>query len=292
MIIQNNVSLSQKTTMKIGGIAENLYIPETEQELIEIAQEIYDRVGKVQILSGGSNLLIDDSRSFSAVVSMRMACKELREIKKGTYYIGSSNRIQEVLSFVNAKNHGGFEQLVSLPALFGGIIYMNAGIGGAKDALFTISDFVETVRVYNLEEKAIQEIPCENCNFGHRCSIFQNDRYVILGARIKCKEILESEAKEIKKKRMQYCREHFEYGKGCFGTCFSEANGRILKAVAWLYRKNPAAAGNVSFGKRNSNWLVNNGNGTFSDAMKLIHRCEIAHRLLKKRIKCEIIIWK
>ena len=64
---------------------------------------------------------------------MKEACNTLVDEGKGRFYIGASNRIQKVISFVNEKGYGGFEELVGLPAMFGGIIYMNAGIGGEKN---------------------------------------------------------------------------------------------------------------------------------------------------------------
>lgn len=292
MVIQENVDLSSKTTMKIGGVAERFYLPESEEELIEIVKTLYDEAGHVWILSGGSNLLINDRKIFESVVYMRMACRELCSLGDGRFYIGASNRIQEVLTYVNAENYGGFEQLISLPALFGGIIYMNAGIGGAKDSRFTIGEFIETVRVYNLVESKILEIPAADCGFGHRCSCFQNDRYVILGATIKCKELPAEQAQKIKEQRLKFSKDKFEYGKGCFGTCFSAANGRILRGVALICRRIRVGNGSVRFADKNSNWLVNNGNGSFDDAMKMIRLCEIAHKLFKRRIKREIIVWE
>lgn len=57
-----------------------------------------------------------------------------------------------MISFVNEKGYGGFEELIGLPAISGGIIYMNAGIGGEKGSIFTISEFVNKIRAYDLKK--------------------------------------------------------------------------------------------------------------------------------------------
>ena len=153
MIVQSGVHLAPKTTMKIGGYADTFYIPENEDELVRVAQTIYDKNHCVHVLAGGSNLLINDNKRFEEIISMRSACTEMYEIEDGEFYIGASNRIQKVIAFVNGFGWGGFEGLIGLPALFGGVIYMNAGLGGARNPLFTIGDFVISVRALDLKEK-------------------------------------------------------------------------------------------------------------------------------------------
>lgn len=292
MVVLKDVHLAGKTTMKIGGYADRFYIPENEEELTAIAQEIYDKDGQVYILSGGSNLLINDDRRFEQVVHMSKACTKMDELGEGKFYIGASNRIQKVISFVNDFGYGGFEELIGLPAFFGGVVYMNAGIGGAKNSLFTISDFVESVRFWDLTEKRLLEIPNEQCGFGHRTSVFQQRPGVILGAVIRCSQRGLEEAKNRKEARLRFCKEKFEYGKGCFGTCFIKANGRILKLVSDFDKLCKLGKGRVTFGKTNKNWLVNQGGGTFRDAMRIIKACKCAHRLCGREAQCEVVIWE
>lgn len=108
MIILNNEPLSKRTTFHIGGTAEKLYIPESEEELIQVSKDIYDRDHRVYVISGGSNLLINDDRVFPEVVCMAKACRELEQLHDGVFYIGASVRIQKAISFVNSFGYGGF----------------------------------------------------------------------------------------------------------------------------------------------------------------------------------------
>lgn len=288
MQIISNYELGKRTTFKIGGIANNFYIPNNEKELIDVAEKVWKNEGNICILSGGSNLLINDSKKFESVISMENACTNLTYLGEGKFYVGASNRIQEVISFFNDNGYGGFEKLIGLPAMFGGIIYMNAGIGGRKKPVFTIGDFVKSVKALDLESGEIVNLSKEQCLFGHRSSRFQNGHYVILGANIIGREIDKEEAKKIINERLQYCKDNFEYGNGCFGTCFSKCNSVILKTIALLIR----GYGGIFFGKRNKNWLVNNGTGTYKDAMKLINVCKTVHHLLCQPIECEVQVWK
>lgn len=292
MIILNNEPLSKRTTFHIGGTAEKLYIPESEEELIQVSKDIYDRDHRVYVISGGSNLLINDDRVFPEVVCMAKACRELEQLHDGVFYIGASVRIQKAISFVNSFGYGGFEELIGLPALFGGIIYMNAGIGRESAPLFTISEFVDSVRALDLKTGETVTLTAEECRFGHRTSVFKNGQYIILGAQITCRATDRDDAASRIQKRREHCHKSFEYGKGCFGSCFMRFKGPILRTLSALYKKGILKySGKVRFANNNANWLVNEGGGTYKDAMTIINRCKKLHKLAFQKLECEVIIW-
>lgn len=292
MIILNNEPLSKRTTFHIGGTAEKLYIPESEEELIQVSKDIYDRDHRVYVISGGSNLLINDDRAFPEVVCMAKACRELEQLHDGVFYIGASVRIQKAISFVNSFGYGGFEELIGLPALFGGIIYMNAGIGRESAPLFTISEFVDSVRALDLKTGETVTLTAEECRFGHRTSVFKNGQYIILGAQITCRATDRDDAASRIQKRREDCHKSFEYGKGCFGSCFMRFKGPILRTLSALYKKGILKySGKVRFANNNANWLVNEGGGTYKDAMTIINRCKKLHKLAFQKLECEVIIW-
>lgn len=241
----------------------------------------------IYILSGGSNLLINDQKEFENVIYMKDVDRNLKQIKDDLFYVGCSLKIQEVINGINELNYGGIEELYSLPALFGGIIYMNAGIGGKTTSSFTISDFIVRVKVLNKETKKIEWIKKEDCQFSHRKSMFHNDKYIILGAECKFKKQDIKKSKEIIQERLKFCKEKQEIGHGAFGTCFSTADSRLLKIVSKLKHKK----GNIRFSSKNNNWFVNDGNGTFKDTMFLINKCIKLHKLFRKKIECEVKIW-
>ncbi len=292
MIILNNEPLSKRTTFHIGGTAEKLYIPESEEELIQVSKDIYDRDHRVYVISGGSNLLINDDRAFPEVVCMAKACRELEQLHDGVFYIGASVRIQKAISFVNSFGYGGFEELIGLPALFGGIIYMNAGIGRESAPLFTISEFVDSVRALDLKTGETVTLTAEECRFGRRTSVFKNGQYIILGAQITCRATDRDDAASRIQKWREYCHKSYEYGKGCFGSCFMRFKGPILRTLSALYKKGILKySGKVRFANNNANWLVNEGGGTYKDAMTIINRCKKLHKLAFQKLECEVIIW-
>ncbi len=288
MEIISNYELGKSTTFHVGGIAERFFIPENAEELVDLLNGELKDESKLYIISGGSNLLINDEKVFKNVISTKKIDNNIEYISNGTFYIGCSCRIQEVINTLNTKGYGGFEELYSLPALFGGIIYMNAGIGPKNKCLFSISDFVERVKVIDIKTKEIKYMDKSECEFRHRGSIFQNDQFVILGAYI----IVESQdiekSKQRIKDRIESCKQHQIYGKGTFGSCFAESNPKLLKIVSMLYRKK----GDVIFNKANSNWLINTNKATYRDTIYLIKKCKTMHKIFDKTIECEVRIWE
>ena len=285
MKIEHNVDLSKKTTFHIGGIATNFYIPTNEKELINLIKKIKNE--KFYILSGGSNLLINDKKKFKHVIYMGKVNNEILKQEKNIFYIGCSLRIQKVIKTINSYGYGGIEELYSLPAMFGGIIYMNAGIGAKNKSLFTISKFINSVKVYNIEKETIEWIDNQCCNFGHRKSLFQNNKYVILGAKCEFYEqSLEKSQERIKERIKKFYSQH-EMGKGTFGSIFSENSSKLLKLYSFIKPNK----GSIHFGKKNSNWLVNEGNGKYVDAIYLIDNCKKIHKFFRKNIECEVRIW-
>ena len=229
MKVLYHVDLSEKTTFRVGGCAVNYYSPESIEDVVELVHKLKGQ--DYRIISGGSNLLINDQKKFEHVIYCGEFDKEITIIGDGKFYIGASNRIQKVIGFINENGYGGFEELIGLPAFFGGIIYMNAGIGGRGKEKFNICDFVERVKCVDRDTGEICWINKDDCNFAYRSSLFKKDQYIILGAEIKVASQPIEVSKERISNRRAYCKTHQEWGKGCFGTCFSIKNGRILNAM-------------------------------------------------------------
>lgn len=288
MVIKHDESLKSKTTFHVGGTARNFFIPENESELVDLVQSLVQAGETFKVLSGGSNLLINDKKSFDNVIYMKHAITDLVDNHDGRFYVGASNKIQAVVQFVNNRGFGGFEELIGLPALFGGIVYMNAGIGGRNCVLFNISDFIDNVKVLEISSGEIQWIEKNDCRFKYRESIFQNDKYIILGANLVLKKQTQEDSALKISKRREYIRNNQEWGKGCFGTCFSRCSGRILKMISMF----KIIRGGVYQSSNSPNWLVNNGTGTYASAMRLINVCKILHRITFQKIECEVRIWE
>ena len=114
----SNEPLRNHTTFKIGGPAEVLSIPESEQELIsEIKRCIYEGID-YRMIGNGSNLLINDKGINGVIIKNTKACTWIN--KQGDYVdVGSSLYLQRLVRFLVENNLDGMEYLYSIPATVG-----------------------------------------------------------------------------------------------------------------------------------------------------------------------------
>lgn len=281
MEILRNEPLAKHVTMRIGGTAERFCLPESEQDIEQLI-----RTEKVwRVLSGGSNVLINDEIIFPCVISMSKACRAFEVHEDGTVYVGASLRIQEVIRRMGELNQGGFEFLYSLPALMGGVIYMNAGRGSDKKS---ISEFIVDVRVMDREGN-VHVLPKEACEFSFRKSCFQHEDWIVLGATLRGASVPQKESQKQVEARVLFCKGRQDMRYPNFGSVFSKNDGRILRVVRMLSKFDHAK---VRFSDITPNWLLNEGNGTYKQACKKIEQVKKIHRLFKRKCECEVIIWE
>ena len=193
MTIQENVSLSQYTTFKIGGSAKFFCLINSENELIEAIDFARQKNVPVFVIGGGSNLLVSDT-GFSGLV--------IKFDKKGflmndgtiTAYAGEDwdNFVEETL------RHGycGLENLSAIPGTVGASPVQNIGAYGVE-----VSEFIESVFVYDLKNGNFQNLTKNECQFSYRDSIFkqQKGRFIILKVtfRLKKDDVVNTEYKDL-----------------------------------------------------------------------------------------------
>lgn len=285
MKILENEKLDKYTTFKVGGIAKKLFFPENIEDIVDLYKQ--DSTIFKYIISGGSNLIINDEKEFENVICMREFEKKINKVDECQYYISSSLRLQEVINKTNSDNCGGIEYLFSVPALIGGAIYMNAGRG--KKFNQSISDYIEKV-VY-FEDGEIKEKEKNDCQFNYRTSFFKGkDNIIILGAYFKFNKIKESEAQELVKKRIELCKEKQDMSYPNFGSVFSNYNERIMKFVRVMSKLDGEKQ--VHFSSKTLNWLLKGEAGNFQQTMNKIERVKKLHNFLGKKVELEAIVWE
>lgn len=281
MNIISNEPLKKYTSIKIGGIAKNFYMPESTDELIEIMYNLEKK--RYHLISGGSNLLINDKKTFENVIHMKKVDQKIEDLGNGSYYVGASVPIQKLLVTINKAGYGGIEYLYSVPAYVGGAIAMNAGRGHTSG--LAISDYVE--EIYVLENSTRKVLKPEDCTFSYRDSIFKHqDNLIVIGVKFNFKKI--DTSTNFRKERIQWVKDTQDTtGFNC-GSLFREKNLYIMHLIKFIH---PGYKGGVTYSKKTANWLINQGEGTYDQAVKLIKKAIFLHKLLGVKIKLEVIKW-
>ena len=173
--------LRDHCSWKIGGEADALVQPSTEEEILRLLAFVREEGVPFLVIGKGTNLLFSD-RGFRGVV-----------MKLGRRFSGLSIRGSEVRARgglwvpLLAKNLaaaglGGFEHAAGIPGSLGGLVTMNGG--SLRHNVGEAVRFVEAVSLAG-ERRVFSR---EECAFAYRRSVFQDPpgegakRWIVLGA--------------------------------------------------------------------------------------------------------------
>ncbi|MES2314825.1 MAG: UDP-N-acetylmuramate dehydrogenase [Patescibacteria group bacterium] len=189
MIIQENISLAQYTTFKIGGSARFFCLVTGIDELKEAVKFAKEKNVPFFVLGGGSNVLISDEGFHGLVIKMEIKGKVKRQKLKGKNESQKSENIElEIVSagagemwddFVEwtlANGFNGLENLSAIPGTVGAAPVQNIGAYGAE-----IGQFVSSVHAFDTHTMKEIELNARDCHFGYRNSLFKHEkgRYIV-----------------------------------------------------------------------------------------------------------------
>lgn len=180
MKLVENVSLSNHTTFRMGGVAAYVAEVQSEEELVLALTKAESLKLPVWILGGGSNILIPDNQTIEAFV-IKIAIPGftvLEEESNATdIRVGAGEIWDSVVEQTVALGFSGLEALSAIPGTVGGTPVQNVGAYGQE-----VKNVIKSVRVYDRRTKEFHELLNEECHFAYRDSIFKHegkDRFVI-----------------------------------------------------------------------------------------------------------------
>ena len=172
-------SLSNFTTLHVGGPAQKLIRATTEAELIAAIDEADSNNQSLLILGGGSNVLVGDDGFQGTVVLVETKGNsfEIDACSGGTLTVAAGEDWDQFVSFCVDKGLANLESLSGIPGTIGGAPIQNIGAYGHE-----VGEVIARVRTYDRTEKKITTFTADQCEFSYRNSIFKRTapRYVIL----------------------------------------------------------------------------------------------------------------
>ena len=264
---QTNVSLAPHTTFGIGGLADYLVIPQSEESLLVLIGFLRENGIRFGVFGNGSNLLFDD-KGYRGVVILTSGIRHI--CFTDTLVEASCGASLIALSMKAAKNAlSGLEFACGIPGTVGGALFMNAGAHGGEMADIVLSSrYLDTQG--NLHEITEHD-------FSYRHSRYQENGGIILSCRMGLSYGKESEIRarmaENKKKResTQPIKEKSA------GSVFRRSDGVIPAALIDRAGLKGLTVGGATVSEKHAGFIVNRGDATASDVLCLID-------LIKERI--------
>jgi len=176
--IQNNISLLNYTTIKVGGHTEYFSEPSSISELENILKWARKNNIICQIFGAGSNLLISE-KTWRGLFICTKKLKSINLNPMTGILEAESGVMLPTISNLLAKNScKGGEWTIGIPGTVGGAIFMNAGYGK-----FSISKHLISVKVLDIQTLNIFNIYEKDLTFKYRFSPFQKNKLIILSAK-------------------------------------------------------------------------------------------------------------
>ena len=252
------IDFSRYSSIKIGPKAEVLVINKI------------DEYKDYQIIGRANNILVGPSHPKLAILG-----EEFDYIKQvgDLLYVGCATTSGKLLTYTRNNDIADLEFLAKLPGNMGGLVKMNAGLKSWEvfnyvHSIKTKDGYIKKEDVeYSYRHTKIEEIVYEvvfNISYG-----FSKDQLKVFN-------------------KMRDNQPHVPSAGSCFVNPKDDFAGRLIEVIGLKGLKK----GDMSFSSEHSNFLVNNGQGTYEDALYLIN---LAKSKIKEQfnidMKVEIIIY-
>ena len=179
LLLREQEPLAQHTTLGLGGPARYFHECTTEAELREALTWARERRLRVQIMGGGSNLVVVDAGFPGLVLKLAIGGIALRETTQGVELTAAAGVEWDALvRQVVERGWTGIECLSGIPGTVGATPIQNVGAYGQE-----IAETLVSVRC--LERAGLTEVvfPRDQCEFAYRSSRFKSrdhDHYIVL----------------------------------------------------------------------------------------------------------------
>jgi len=261
--IRFNEPMKNHTSFQIGGPADVMIIPSSEEELIKAVKICRTNDLKYFIMGNGSNLLVRDGGIRGVVIKIngnfdKIAVKEnIISVQAGALLSSTSKQALKA-------SLTGIEFASGIPGTVGGAVVMNAGAYGGE-----MKDIVKKIRVLTTENKIV-ELSNEELNFGYRNSRVKELDWIVLTAQFELTkydyEKIDGEMKDLTFQRTS--KQPLEMASG--GSTFKRPEGYFAGKLIDDSGLRGLRHGDAQVSDKHCGFVVNRGNSTYKEVLELI----------------------
>ncbi len=259
-----NEELKKHTSFKIGGPADLfIYLKDLNsgKALINL---INKRKIPYFILGNGTNLLVSDE-GYRGIILSFSRCEKVLDLENNNI-INCSSGIPLAKVCVMALQNGlsGLEFAWGIPGSCGGALFMNAGAYGND-----ISDVILSCS-HLLSDGTEQTLEKDDLNLSYRSSFYSDKSLAITSMKFK---LTKNDPKDIRKKMYENIskrksKQPLEYPNA--GSIFKRPEGYFAGALIQECDLKGVTIGDAMVSPKHSGFIVNTGNATAADVMRLI----------------------
>ncbi|NPV89332.1 MAG: UDP-N-acetylmuramate dehydrogenase [Firmicutes bacterium] len=261
--IKYNEPMSRHTTFAIGGPADALVTPGSEEELARLIIFAREHRLPLLVIGLGSNLLVKDGGVRGLVVKIDRGLGQV-EFRSDRMRAGAGIPLAELSKMAAGESLSGLEFAVGIPGSLGGALVMNAGAYGGE-----MKDVVESVRAID-QQGEVLELDAGQLDYGYRHSSLQGSGLVVVSADLKLKA---GDPAEIKARMQEYTERRqavqpLELPSA--GSVFRRPPGKYVGPMIEGLGLKGFNVGDAQVSEKHAGFIVNRGQATAGDVLGLI----------------------
>jgi UDP-N-acetylmuramate dehydrogenase len=274
LVLIPNPSLTERTTLELGGTAEVEAVVHDKHDLDELGTFLTRETLRPFVIGEGSNLIAPDGHLDMALIRVNTTSGPERVEKvedKLVVRCGAGQRLPGLLGWAQMAGLSGLEALTGIPGSVGGAIAMNAGSYGLE-----FGDLVTRIQLWS-PAQGLFWLNADQCIFSYRhfspgihggkCLIWKVE-LVLTEATPKSMRKSMQEFYEKKKATQPVTAK----SAGCvFKNPENESAGKLLDQAGMK----GVRLGGMAFSDLHANFLINTGNGNSRNALELIEHGRI-----------------
>lgn len=262
IILEKEAPLAPLTYFKIGGPAEYLARPRTNEEFISVIRLAQGAGIPITMLGGGANVLIADQGIRGLVIH-----PENRQYRREDTRIiaGAGVTNGQLLGFSIQEGLAGLENLAGVPGTVGGDIYGNAGMFPAG-----VAPAVHDVLLFSGSAGPIR-ISVSECGFAYRTSRFKTTKEIIIEASF---ELATDERSAIAGRVRDMIATHKRgvqpTSEPCSGCMFKNPEGDYAARLIDQAGLKGKRIGGAEVSRLHANFIINTGTATADHVLQLM----------------------
>lgn len=259
--------LKNYTSFKIGGKADLMVFPDSENKIISIIKKINELNLPVLIIGKGSNMLVSDS-GFRGVVINTCRFDKICLIDDETIYCQSGASLSRLCRFALDNSLTGLEFAFGIPGTAGGAAYMNAGAYGGemKDVIVSCEHL--------LADGNKETYLADNLDLSYRHSAYSDSNLFILSLTVKLKkgnyDDIKAKMDELMFKRKD--KQPVEFPSA--GSTFKRPEGYFAAALIDECGLKGYTVGGAQVSEKHAGFVINKGDATCEDVLTLVKHCQ------------------
>ena len=260
--IKINESLKKYTMTKLGGNADLLVLPETEEEAAAVVKYAYTNSIPLLMLGNGSNMVVRDGGVRGIVITFTNL--NAISVEGERLYAQSGALIKDVSSIAAANSLTGFEFACGIPGSVGGAMAMNAGAYGGeiKDIIIDCTVLTKTGERLVLTKEELE--------LSYRKSIISKEGYYVLSSNF---QLSKGDQQEINEKiadltHQRESKQPLEYPSA--GSVFKRPPGYFAGKLIQDSGLQGKGVGDAEVSTKHAGFIINKGNASATDYIETI----------------------